>query len=232
MKATRILLFLSPLLLLVPPLVNVHENLGLTMLDGFYKGMLGRFPGNVLMAFLCYTYAHQLGREAWLWVCGSLIFPFFAPFVLAFMPAKYGSMADQQRRGVRRAVPARAATGAFEKRFPLLATYLATLPKSTGVEERIRARLSPVPVNFEFSAFVDPGSLEALLAGAGSRQLVVWTNPENGGLRVFGAGMVDATALDGVTTWLRQAAPQRKVAAAVHPPEGPTKFFEYYPSAD
>src|ERR1017187_6850243 len=41
MKGTRILLFLSPLLWFVPPLVPV---LGLEMLNGFYKGMLGRFP--------------------------------------------------------------------------------------------------------------------------------------------------------------------------------------------
>ena len=232
MKATRILLFLSPLLLFVPPLVNVNDSLGLAMLDGFYKGMLGRFPGNVLMAFLCYTYAHQLGREAWLWVCGSLIFPFFAPFVLAFMPAKYGSVADVQRRGGRREAPAKAAAGPFEKRFPLLAAYLATLPESTGLPVRIRARLDPVPANFEFSAFIDPGRLDGLMAGAAARQLTVWTNPEDGGLRVFGAGMVDKPAVESVTTWLRQAAPARKVAAAVHPAEGPTKFFEYYPSAD
>ena len=46
MKGTRILLFLSPLLWFVPPLVPVHGNLGLEMLNGFYKGMLGRFPGD------------------------------------------------------------------------------------------------------------------------------------------------------------------------------------------
>src|ERR1035438_4561471 len=108
MKATRILLFLSPLLWFVPPLVPVEGNLGLEMLNSFYRGMLGRFPGNALMAFLCYTYAHQLGREAWLWVCGSLIFPFLAPFVLAFMPAKYGSLADVQRRGSRGPAPDKA----------------------------------------------------------------------------------------------------------------------------
>ena len=190
MKATRILLFLSPLLWFVPPLVPVDGNLGLEMLNGFYRGMLGRFPGNALMAFLCYTYAHQLGREAWLWVCGSLIFPFFAPFVLAFMPAKYGSLADQQRSGGRRTAPDTAATGPFEKRFPLLAAYLATLPKATGVELRIRARLNPVPANFEFVAFVDPGRLDGLLASAAARQFTVWTNPEGAGVRVFGAGMV------------------------------------------
>jgi hypothetical protein len=232
MKATRILLFLSPLLWFVPPLVPVDQNLGLEMLNGFYKGMLGRFPGNALMAFLCYTYAQQLGREAWLWVCGSLLFPFLAPFVLAFMPPKYGSLADVQRRGGSRPAPVKAVTGPFEKRFPLLAPYLASLPKATGVELRIRTRLDPVPANFEFSTLVDSGRLDRLLAGATARQFTVWTNAEDAGVRVFGAGMVPAPAIDSVTTWLRQAAPQGKVAAAVHPPEGPTKFFEYYPSAD
>jgi hypothetical protein len=232
MKATRILLFLSPLLWFVPPLVPVSGNVGLELLNGFYRGMLGRFPGNALMAFLCYTYAHQIGREAWLWVCGSLLFPFFAPFVLAFMPAKYGSMADVQRTGRRRSAPAKPATGPFEKRFPLLAAYLATLPKASGIELRIRARIKPVQANFEFSAFVDPDKLDTLLAGAAARQLTVWTNPEDGGLRVFGAGMVLTPAIDSVTTWLRQTAPQRKVAIAVHPAESPTKFFEYYPSTD
>ena len=113
MKATRILLFLSPLLLFVPPLLPVADNSGLAMLDMFYKGMLGRFPWNALMAFLCYTYAAQLGREAWPWVTGSLFFPFLAPLILAFMSPRYGSSADQQRRAGGRAVAAKAATGPF-----------------------------------------------------------------------------------------------------------------------
>jgi len=46
MKATRILLFLSPLLLFVPPLVPVDQGgVGMILLDSFYKGLLGRFPG-------------------------------------------------------------------------------------------------------------------------------------------------------------------------------------------
>src|ERR1035438_919604 len=197
MKATRILLFLSPLLWFVPPMIDVSQNAGLAMLNIFYKGLLGRFPGNALMAFLCYTYARQLGREAWLWVVGSLVFPFFTPFVLAFMPAQLGSIADQRRRGGSRIAPAKAATGPFEKRFPLLAAYLATLPKATGIERRIRARLDPVHANFEFSTLVAPERLDGLLAGAAARQFTVWTNPEDAGVRVFGAGMVAGAPVQG-----------------------------------
>jgi hypothetical protein len=231
MKATRILLFLSPLLLFVPPLVPVDQSaVGIVVLDSLFKGLLRRFPWNALMAFLCYTYAQQLGRDAWPWVTGSLAWPFLTPFILAFTPAKYGSAADEQRRAGGRQAPAKAAAGPFEGRFPLLAGYLASASDTTGLEAR--ARLDPVKANFEFSAFVERAGLDPLLAGAAERQLTVWCNPEDNGFRVFGAGMVASKAMDSVTLWLRQAAPRRKIAAALHPAEGPTKYFEYYPSAD
>src|SRR5205085_765113 len=111
--------------------------------------------------------------------------------------------------------------GPFETRFPLLSAYLTPLDPAAAAEPR--ARLNPVKANFEFSAFVEPDGLNTLLTGAAARQLTVWTNPENTGVRVFGAGMVATPAIDNVTTWLRQTAPQRKVATAVHPPEGPPK---------
>jgi len=182
------------------------------------------------MAFLCYTYAHQLGREAWPWVTGSLAWPFLAPLILAFMPAKYGSAADEQRRAGGRQAPAKAATGAFDVRFPLLAGYLASVSEATGLEAR--ARLDPVQANFEFSAFVERAGFDGLLAGAAQRELTVWRNPEDNGFRVFGAGLVATKATESVTAWLRQAAPRRKIATAMHPAEGPTKYFEYYPSAE
>ena len=81
---------------------------------------------------------------------------------------------------------------------PLLGEYLAGLPKAARLEPR--ARLDPVPANFEFSAFLAPHQLDSFRAGAAARQLTVWTNAEEGGLRVFGAGMVEATAHDSVTT--------------------------------
>ena len=89
-----------------------------------------------------------------------------------------------------------------------------------------------MPANFEFSAYVDPDKLDGLLAGAAARQFTVWTNPDDDGVRVFGAGMVETPAIDSVTMWLRQAASQRKITVAVHPAEVPTRFFEYHPSAE
>jgi hypothetical protein len=230
MKATRILLFLSPLLYFMPPLIPVNDTVGMQLLNYFYKGLLGCFPGNALMAFLCYSYASQLGREAWPWVTGSLRFPFIAPFILAFMSPKYGSAADSQRRSSARPAPAKPASGPFDKRFPLLSAYLTGRPPETA--QVPRALLEPVKANFEFSIFMELPALDHFFADAAGRQLIVWTAPEDAGVRVFGAGMVTMPNLDGVSNWLRQSAPRKKVATAVHMPEGATKYFEYYPSSD
>jgi len=231
MNATRILLFLSPLLWFVPPLIPIDEsNTGLFLLNSLYRGVLGTFPGNALMAFLCYSYARQLGREGWPWVVGSLRFPFVAPFILAFVPAKYGSAADEQRRGSSRPVKSKAAAGPFENRFPLVAGYIAS--KAPDIASDARARMEPVKANYEFSAYVDQQGLNTLMARAESMKLTLWTTTEDTGIRVFGAGMVDSPAVDGITTWLREIAPQRKVVTAVHPNEGPTKYFEYYPRTE
>ena len=159
----------------------------------------------------------------------SLLFPWIVPFVLAFVPPKYNSPADVQRRG-RRQMLTKAAAGAFDARFPLLGAYLANQPEATRTEAQ--ARMDAVPANFEFSALAGPDRLDAFLAGAAARSFTVWTNAETAGVRVFGAGMVDAKALPDVNAWLLAAAPERKIATALHPAEGPTKHFEYYPAAD
>lgn len=230
MKATRLFLFLSPLLYLVPPLIPVSGNTGLTLLNYFYRGVLGAFPANLLMAYLCYLYAGHLGREEWLWVLGSLRYPYLAPFILAFMPPKYGSSAETAQRAGAKAAPGKAASGSFETRFPLLASYLSS--KTPAVVAHARARMEPVQANFEFSACTDREGVNALTAWAVPQNFTLWMQPEDPGMRVFGAGMVDPPAVDGVTKWLRQVSPQRKLATAVHPNEGPTKYFEYYPRAE
>jgi hypothetical protein len=229
MKATRIFLFMSPLLVFVPAVIPVHDSVGIALVNYFYRGVLGAFPGNVLMAFLCYTYAGHLGREEWLWVLGSMRFPYLVPFILAFMPAKYGSAADQEQSRNAKQAPAKALAGAFETRFPLLSAYLSS--KTPAVVAHARARMEPVPANFEFSAFVDKEGLNALVAAAEPKRFTLWMQPEEPGMRVFGAAMLDPGAMASFTKWLQEVAPQRKLATAVHPNEGPTKYFEYYPGA-
>src|SRR5919197_5082299 len=97
MKGTRIVLLLSPLLLFCPPLLPLDRSLGWTMLGVFYGGLLARFPWNILMAALCYYYAQQLGREAFLWAGGSFLVPFLTPLILAFMSARPGSVQAQRQ---------------------------------------------------------------------------------------------------------------------------------------
>lgn len=228
MKATRILLFLSPVLWFVPPLIRMDQApLGLAIFDSFFHGLIAGFPGNALMAFLCYTYATQLGRESWYWVILSMRIPYLAPFILAFVPAKSGSAAEAQQRAGGRRARTKAVLGPFDARFPLLSAYLANQPEATRAAAR--ARMDAVPANFEFSVFAGPDYLNALLAGAAARALTAWTNEESGGMRVFGAGMVDAKKASDVTAWLLAASPERKIATVVHSAEGPPKFFEYYP---
>ena len=231
MRATRILLFLSPLLWFMPPLVPVDEsNTGLFLLNYLYKGMIGAFPGNALMAFLCYTYAKQLGREGWPWVVGSLRYPFIAPFVLAFMPAKYGSAADSQSRTRKKVEPPKAVNGPFEKRFPLMAAYLSSQPPELLAEAKVA--MEPIKANFEFSAFVDETGRTALAAGTAPLGMKLFSLPEEPGYRVFGAGVIAAPAVEDLTKWLRKTAPQRKLATVMHANDGHPKFFEYYPNAE
>src|SRR5215813_2140983 len=116
MKITRIFLFASPLLLLVPPLLPMSDNPGWLVFSSFYSLLLGRFPWNLLMGFLCYTYAQQLGREAFLWAGFSFFFPFATPLVLAFMPPKYNSTADVIQRMKQGPPKGVAATGPFHER--------------------------------------------------------------------------------------------------------------------
>jgi hypothetical protein len=227
MKATRILLFLSPLLWLVPPLIPMQDApLGLAIVNFLYRGVVGRFPGNALMAFLCYTYAHQLGRESWYWVLFSLRWPYLAPFILAFVPPKYGSAADSQRRIGGRPIRTKAVGGEFDARFPLLAAYLAN--QSEALRTDARAQMDTVAANFEFSVFAGPNHVDAFRAGAAARAFTMWTNAEAGGTRLFGAGLVDPKKIPDVTAWLLAAAPERKISTAVHPADAPTKYFEYY----
>src|SRR5689334_13851816 len=121
MKITRIFLFASPLLLFIPPIIPVTDNPGWIVFASFYGLILRRFPWNLVMAGLCYSYAQQLGRDAFVWAGFSFVFPFATPLVLAFQAPKFNSTADAIQRMMAKPAKARAAGGSFVERFPLLA---------------------------------------------------------------------------------------------------------------
>lgn len=211
-KATRILLFLSPLLYFMSPLISVRDSLGLSLVNSFRKGVPGCFPRECLYGVSLLHLRPPIGKRGLAWVAGSLIYPFAAPLVLAFMSPKYGSDADTQRCA----------------RFPLLSAYLAPLPPATGLEPRVR--LDPVKSNLEFSNFAEPAALQELLAEAAARQFTVWTNPEDSGVRAFRAGIVATPAIEGAKTWLRQSGRARKSPLPSTRPKDPRSFSSTIPS--
>src|SRR5581483_1632321 len=84
MRITRIFLFASPLLLFIPPLIPISDNPGWIIFGSFYSLIVRRFPWNLVMGGLCYSYAQSLGRDAAVWAGFSFFFPFATPLVLAF----------------------------------------------------------------------------------------------------------------------------------------------------
>jgi len=229
MKATRIFLFLSPLMLLCPPLVPIDSgNVAWTMLGGFYGLVLRRFPWNFLMGGLCYMYAQQLGREAARWALVSFVIPFGTPLVLAFMPPKFRSTAYNVQEALAVPAAAKGVVGTFQDRFPLLNRCLAGKPEATHIEQG--QRFQAVAANFEFAAIVDPGSLDRILPEAAARQFTVWTEAGADGTHLYGASLVQVKDVESVTAWLKTAGrPGEKLDVAWRHPDGSLKFFEYYP---
>jgi hypothetical protein len=214
-KATRILLFLSPLLYFMSPLISVRDSLGLSLVNSFRKGVPGCFPRECLYGVSLLHLRPPIGKRGLAWVAGSLIYPFAAPLVLAFMSPKYGSDADTQRCA----------------RFPLLSAYLAPLPPATGL-----ARASRAP---------RPGEVQPRILQLRRTGRAPGTTRGSGGAPIHGVDQPgrfrcprvprrhrrypsDRRRQD-VATPIR---PRKKVAAALHPSKGPTKFFEYYPKSD
>ena len=229
MKYTRILLFLSPLLLLCPPLVPTHtDNLAWSMIGSFYGLVLRRFPWNFVMAGLCYNYAQQLGREAAWWALFSFALPFVSPLVLAFVPPRFQSTAYEVERALGKGREAIGAVGGFDERFPLLERCLAGKSNITRIEQG--TRFNPVVSNFEFTALVERGAIERILAEAQTRKFTVWADAGEEGTRLYGAGMVEKPALEETTAWLKRTGlPGEKMDVSWRQPDGGLKFFEYYP---
>jgi hypothetical protein len=227
MKITRIFLFASPLLLLVPPLFPPSDNPAWMVFSSFYSLIVGRFPWNLVMAALCYNYAQQLGRDAFVWAGFSFFFPFATPLVLAFRSPKYNSTADVVRRMQQGPAKAKAATGPFNERFPLLTQYLQGRPEADWAEQK--ARFDPVRANYEFLLAVDPNARVRMMAEASTRHMTTWTDTTESGTKLFGAAFVELKDLEEVAKWLKGGAVSgEKLSIVWRQPDGVIKSLEYY----
>jgi hypothetical protein len=227
MKTTRIFLFASPLLLLIPPLVPVSDNPGWILFGSFYSLIVRRFPWNLIMAGLCYNYAQQIGGDGFIWGGFSFFFPFITPLVLAFRSPKYNSTADVVRRMTAGPAKAKAAAGAFSDRFPLLSRYLQARPENLFTEQQ--SRFDAVPVNYEFLLEVDSGALIRLVAEASNRRLTTWTDTAEAGTQLYGAGVVETKDIEETASWLKGGAVSGgKLQIMWRQPDGVVKSHEFY----
>ena len=226
MKAARVLLLLSPIIIFLPPLLpSWNKSVAWGLLGFLFRRILRSFPWNCLMGGLCYSYAKQLGRDEWRWGMGGLIVPFLTPCILAFMPPKpYSTAADFRVK--RDAPPPKSVAGSFEDRFPLLERCLSTQPEEIRSEQK--ARFTAIPVNFEFLMTVAPEALEKVVAEMQLRKLTPWVELGEKSAQLFGAGLVPADRREEATAWLLQVrVPGTKVDVSARDPDGRLRHFEY-----
>jgi hypothetical protein len=227
MKTARIFLFASPLILLIPPLVPMNDNPGWMIFSSFYSLIVRRFPWNLVLAGLCYNYAQQIGRDAFVWAGFSFIFPFATPLVLAFRSPKHNSTADVIQRMKQRPAKSKAATGTFNERFPLLAQYLEGRPETDWAEQR--ERFDAVKANYEFLLDVDHATRVRMMAEASNRHMTCCTDSTESSAKLFGAGFVEPKDFNDVTKWLKSGSVSGgKLSIMSRQPDGVVKSFEYY----
>jgi hypothetical protein len=227
MKITRIFLFASPLIWLIPPLLPASDNPAWIIGVSFYGLILRRFPWNLVMAGLCYSYAQQLGRDAFIWAGFSFFFPFATPLVLAFQSPKFNSTADVIRRMQAGPAKARASAGSFVDRFPLLAQYLAGKPES--VWDGHKQRFDPVLTNYEFLLALDPSARIRMIAEASNRHFTTWVDDGHVEPSFYGAGMIEMKDLDETAKWLKGGAVSGgKLSIIWRQPDGVVKSLDYY----
>jgi hypothetical protein len=232
MRTTRIVLAISPLILLLPNLGNqmAYSSAGGMMAAFFYGRLLSFFPWNVLLACLAYFYArHRRGQEAFWWGLGAMGAPFVVPLVLACMPERWDSTAAVMRRTT--AAPATTegapVKGPIEERLPLLARCLASAPEEIRAEQK--SRFARVAANLEFSLCVDKGTAERIPAEAASRDFNVWMSAGEGATHVYGAGRVPLARRDAIVDWLHKAsAPGQVLRVSFRDAEGIVGMTEYH----
>ncbi len=220
MRSSRLVLLLSPLLLLLPLAV-----------PGFRTA--DRYTQRIVYMVLSFSIATLAGwcaklqaRDDFWWWAAAYLFPFITPIVLAVMPSRWGSSLAEFKRGLRpRWSFTRPTRGSFEQRFPLLVRCLAEQPEATRAG--LEAHFQRVRVNFEFLVGVNRDAVTRLLLEAQDRGFVAWTGIIENVPLVYGAGMVPPKAVDEVTRWLASAgAPGQKLTIACRDQGGGVRFIE------
>lgn len=215
--AARIILLLSPLLLLFP---------GALMAAGHRtSAMVAWIVVSAGVRFIVRSHARQNNRDPDLWGWGALFFPFIVPVVLALLPQDPNS-AGALLRGDTGASRAKAARGPLEERFPLLTRTLEGQPEATRAG--LMAHFQKVKTNFEFLLPAQAGAVTRLLAEARGRGLITWTGSDGSVPLIYGAGMVPPSGVEEAGNWLASAgAPGGKLTIAHRDADGILRFTEH-----
>lgn len=215
--ASRIILLVSPLMLLFPAAL---------MASGFrVAGLLALLVVSSGVGALVRWHARQNNRDGDLWGIGAFFFPLITPVVLALLPEDPNSTSARFRAGSREG-RAKAAKGTFEERFPLLTQCLEAQPEATRAG--MRAHFHGVKANFEFLLPASAGAVTRLLSEAQGRGFVVWTGASGNAPLVYGAALVRPGTVEEVEGWLAPAgAPGQRLTIAFRDAEGLLHFIEH-----
>ena len=218
MRGTRVILFLSPLLLL----------LALEAPPGYRW-----FAYPILSLVICLLVGFSAKRggrdDAWWWWC-AYFFPFVTPIVLALLPDKWNAPRAELRRAFSAAggAAAKAATGAFEDRFPLLVESASGQAAET--QAGLTARFRTVKANLEFTVAVVQDTAARLLLEARKLGFEMATGEQGALILVYGAGLVPPNKVDQLAAWLTgAAAPGQRMRMAFRDAEGFLNFIEHRP---
>jgi len=215
--AARIILLVSPLLLLFPTAL---------MAAGYRTAsIVALLVVSCGVRLLVRWHARQNNRDGDLWGYAAFFFPLITPIVLACLPQDPNSAAALLR-GDTGASRAEAAQGPLKERFPLLTRTLEGHPEATRAG--LMAHFQKVKTNFEFLLSTQAGAVTRLLAEARGRGLITWTGSDGSVPLVYGAGMVPPNGVDEAGNWLASAgAPGGKLTIAHRDADGILRFTEH-----
>ena len=215
--AARIILLVSPVLLLIPTALLAAGN----RISGLVALVVVSFGVRAVVRL----HARHNNRDGDLWGYAALFFPLITPVVLALMPQDPNSAGVVLRAGPEGG-RGKAARGSLEERFPLLTRTLEGQPEATRAG--LMAHFQKVKTNFEFLLPTQASALTRLVAEARDRRLITWTGSDGNVPLVYGAGLVPPSGVEEAGSWLATAgAPGGKLTIAHRDADGILRFTEH-----